>query len=389
MGLFVVWFRGFWLVLALVCLFSCRGAAQEEGFATKADFAFLMDVETNTVFLAKNADVPMAPASMSKLMTVALVFEALKAGKLKLDDQVFMSVNAWRTGGAPSRTSAMFVPVKQKISVEQALRGIIVQSGNDASIAIAEHLSGSEAAFAKAMAAYGKKIGLKNSGFKNATGLPAEGHVMSARDLAILARHLIVTYPEYYPYFAEKEFKYRRYRFLNRNPLVRLDEGYDGLKTGYTKESKYGIVVSLKRDGRRLIGVFNGLPKREDRRKEVRKVVEWALTSFEPRSVDMLSSDLSARVWGGTKDWVSLVPKQSLKIYVPSDLPAPEILGEVIYQGPLKAPLLEGAVAAKLRIVVENTTQEVELYTAEPVEEAHFIFRAFDSLFYMVFGWLL
>ena len=388
-GSFLSMLRFVFLLFLGGCQLCSPVLAQDGLFETRADFAFVMDVDNNTVFLAKNADAPMAPASMSKMMTVALIFEALKAGRLKLDDKVFMSVNAWRTGGAPSRTSAMFVPVKSKVTVEQILRGIIVQSGNDASIAIAEHLSGSEAEFAKAMTAYGKKIGLKQSSFANSTGLPHEGHMMSARDLALLAQHLIKTYPEYYPYFAEKEFKYRRYRFLNRNPLIRLDEGYDGLKTGYTKDSKYGIVASLKRGKRRLIGVFNGLPKRDDRRTEVRRVMEWALTSFVAKDIDVETTKFSARVWGGDKSWVGLVPRTNMQIYVPRDLPAPEIVGEVIYKGPLKAPIRAGVAVAKLRIVVENTVQEVPLFADEPVEEVNFVYRALDSLFYLTFGWIL
>ena len=363
--------------------------AQEAEFETSAQFAIVMEADKSIIFLQKNADVPMAPASMSKLMTVAMVFRELKAGRLKLIDDVRMSVNAWRTGGAPSRTSAMFVPVKSTVTVEQILRGIIIQSGNDASIAIAEHISGSEAKFAQEMESYGKKIGLTHSTFRNATGLPHPEHLMSARDLAKLAQHLLMEYPEYYKYFAEPSFKYRRYNFINRNPLLPLKEGYDGLKTGFTKQSKYGIVVSLKRDGRRLIGVLNGLEKKTDRRKETRRVMNWAVSNFVRRTVETDRQTFFAHVWGGEKGWVGLSTAGDVKIYAPKGEAAPEIVSEVIYNGPLKAPITQGQAVAKLRVQVANTKQEYDLYANETVKRTNFIYRGVDSLFYLVFGWFL
>lgn len=361
---------------------------EEEGFKTKAKFAIIIDADKPFTFLDKKADIAMAPASMSKLMTVAVIFRELKAGRLKLEDNVKISVHAWRTGGAPSRTSAMFAPVKSEITVEQALRGIIVQSGNDASIAIAEHISGSEEAFAKVMITYAKKIGMKNSSFANPTGLPNPKHLMSARDLAILAKHILKEYPEYYFYFGEKDFKYRRYRFINRNPLIGKGGGFDGFKTGYTEQSKYGIVVSAKRDGRRLIAVLNGLESKVERRAETMRVMNWAFTSFSNREIKAGTAQFSARIWGGEKSLVGLSTAGPLKIFMPKGDVVTEIISEVIYEGPLKAPIVSGQKVAKLRVKVADSVQEFDLFANETVERTNFVYRAFDSLFYLTFGWI-
>ncbi|GJM02159.1 MAG: D-alanyl-D-alanine carboxypeptidase [Rhodomicrobium sp.] len=366
-----------------------RAHAQDSSTSTKARFGFVLDVKTGSVFLNKNADVPMAPASMSKLMTVAVIFNELKTGRLKLDDAVRISVNAWRNGGAPSGTSAMFAPVKSEISVEQAIRGIIIQSGNDAAMAIAEHIGGTEQKFAEMMEAYGKKIGLKHSTFRNATGLPHPEHLMSARDLGMLALHLMTEFPEYYHYFSEKRFKYRRFNFYNRNPLIRLDKGYDGLKTGYTKASKYGIVVSARRNWRRMIVVLNGLESKKDRTEEAQRVTSWAYEQFVQKEILPSTQKFAVRVWGGEKSWVPLSTAGPLKIYVPKDEAAPEIISEIIYEGPLKAPVIQGQRAAILRVKIGESVQEHDLYADETIDRTNFVYRALDSLFYLTFGWIL
>jgi len=367
---------------------SALAQSEDEGFKTKAKFAIVIDADKPITFLDKKADIAMAPASMSKLMTVAVVFRELKAGRLKLEDKVKISVHAWRTGGAPSRTSAMFAPVKSEITVQQALRGIIVQSGNDASIAIAEHISGNQGAFAKEMTVYAKKIGMKNSSFANPTGLPDPKHLMSARDLALLAKHLLKEYPDYYFYFSEKDFKYRRYRFINRNPLIGKEGGFDGFKTGYTEQSKYGIVVSAKRGDRRLIAVLNGLETKTLRRAESIRVMNWAFTAFSDREIKADTAKFSARIWGGEKSTVGLSTAGSLKIFMPKGDVVTEIISEVIYKGPLKAPVVSGQKVAKLRVKVADSVQEYDLFANETVERANFVYRAFDSLFYLTFGWI-
>ncbi|MEK9848811.1 MAG: D-alanyl-D-alanine carboxypeptidase family protein, partial [Rhodospirillaceae bacterium] len=241
----------------------CSNASGSQTLETKARHALMIDMETNAVILEKAADEPMPPASMSKLMTIYMVFEKLKAGKLNLKDRFIVSEKAWRKGG-----SKMFVRVNRRVSVKDLLRGIIIQSGNDACIVIAEGLAGSEEAFAEEMNGKAAEIGLKNSQFKNATGWPAEGHYMSARDLATLSSKLIKDFPDYYPMFAEKSFRYSKIKQGNRNPLLYRRGGADGLKTGHTEASGYGLTASAQREGRRLLLVVNGLNSSRERASE-------------------------------------------------------------------------------------------------------------------------
>ena len=252
--------------------------------------------------------VPINPYGMSKLMTAAVVFRALKDGKLKLEDQFLVSVNAWRTGGAPSGTSAMMIPVNTRVSLDELLQGLIVQSGNDAAIALAEGMAGNEAAFAKMMDAEARQIGLKASSFRNATGLPSAEHRMSVKDLAVLARHLIRSYPEQYAYFGQKSFNYRKHKFTNRNPLLFANIGVDGLKTGHIKESGYGMVVSAVVGERRLIAVLCGLRTAEERKKEAQKLIEHGFANYpEFKVFDAGEVVGRARVWGGSQMYVPLV----------------------------------------------------------------------------------
>ena len=253
------------------------------GFETKATHAILMNADANLIFYEKDADALVPPASMSKLMTLAVVFRELKAGRIKLDDQFKVSENAWRTGGAPSGSSAMFAPLNWMVSVEDLIQGITVQSGNDSCIILAEGISGSEDAFAKEMNKYAKEIGLTKSHFVNSTGLPADGHVMTARELALLANYLMKTFPEYYHYFGQKQFTFNKHTFNNRNPLVFEESlGVDGLKTGFIEEAGYGLVASAKRDDQRVILVVNGLNTKKEREEEPRKLLEWGFKNFKP-----------------------------------------------------------------------------------------------------------
>ncbi len=256
-----------------ICV-SAVQAQKRAPFQTQAEFSILMDAETGSVLFEKNADYLMHPASMSKLMTLAVVFKALKKDRLSMDDKFTASEYAWRTGGAPSGTSAMFVPLDGSVTMHELLQGIAVQSGNDACIILAEGISGSENVFAEVMTDYAREIGLKESTFINSTGLPHPDHMMTPRELALLARHIIQEYPDYYHYFKQKEFKYRSHNFHNRNPLVYSYIGVDGLKTGYVKASGYGIVASARQRSQRLIAVLNGLKSKRDRNREVRKLLD-------------------------------------------------------------------------------------------------------------------
>jgi D-alanyl-D-alanine carboxypeptidase (penicillin-binding protein 5/6) len=383
------------LALGLPLLLLC-GAIGRDAFAQSGDFspqakqAILMEADTGAILYQHNADEPMHPASMSKLMTLVLMFKAIKAGELKMEDEVLVSVNAWRKGGAPSGTSAMMIPVGTKATVEEMLQGIIVESGNDAAIAIAEHLGGNEELFAKQMTEHGRAIGLKASVFKNATGLYQPDHLTTARDLALLARHIIKEYPNFYTMFAQREFRYRKHRFINRNPLLALDIGVDGLKTGYIKQSGYGIVASAKQGDRRLIAVVNGLPTAAARQEEARRLLDWGFRGFaEFRLFDEGEVVGRARVWGGSQFYLPLTGEGQVSVLLPRSAANQRLKAEIIYNRPLKPPIKKGDRVAKLRVTNNsNTTNEVPLYAAEDVDTAGPLRRGLDSLAYMAFRWI-
>jgi D-alanyl-D-alanine carboxypeptidase (penicillin-binding protein 5/6) len=365
-------------------------AQQSADVALKSPHAILMDADSGSVLFQRNADELVPPASMSKLMLLLLMFMALRAGELKLDADFLMSENAWRKGGAPSHTSSMFVPIGKTATVDELLRGIIVQSGNDAAISVAENMRGSEAAFAKAMTEEARRIGLKKSVFKNATGLYHPEHLMTVREIAMLARHIIREYPEYYPRFAEREFRYRHHRFFNRNPLLGVVAGVDGLKTGYVKESGYGIVVSAKQDSRRLILAIGGASTPEERKDDARRLLEWGFRNYsEAKLFDAGEVVAHARVWGGERMYMPLVGEGEVSIVLPR-LPAnPRVTARVFYKGPLKPPLRKGERVAILRVTTANdATSEVPLYAAEDVGKAGFIRRGLDSLLYLATRWI-
>ena len=276
------------------------GAANTANVATTAKAALLMDADTGAILFQHNADELLPPASITKLMTIELVFQAMKAGRVKLDDQFNMSVHAWKTGGAPSRTSSMFVPVNNTATVEELLQGMIVQSANDAAIAIAEGMAGSEDAFAKRMMIEARRIGLTKSVFKNPSGLYDPQHVMTAREIAMLAQFIIKEYPEQYSRFGQKEFQYHKYKFRNRNPLLFDDFGVDGMKTGSLKEAGYNLVASAQQNGKRLIAVVMGLPSEPQCAAEAKRLLQWGFNGFAPFKLFEAGETVGkARVWGG------------------------------------------------------------------------------------------
>ncbi|HMN38715.1 MAG TPA: D-alanyl-D-alanine carboxypeptidase family protein [Hyphomicrobium sp.] len=357
-------------------------AQAQDALRTQARAAILLDFETGAVLFQKNADEPLPPASLSKLMTLAVVFKALKTGELRLDQEFQVSENAWRKGGAPSRTSAMFVPVNTRETVESLIRGIAVQSGNDASIAIAEGLSGSEQLFVQRMAQEAEAIGLTGSAFANATGLDDPDHVMTARDLAMLSRYLIRTYPEFYGFFSEKEFRYRKHRFFNRNPLLSEDLGVDGLKTGHTRASGYGLAASAVREGRRLIAVVMGLPTSLKCKTEARRLLHWGYSML---SQAVLLDDGAivghARVWGGVHFYVPLQAGGAVTVPVLKTNEGQVFSATIKYEGPLKPPIRKGDKVAELDITGSLGAQyNVPLYAAEGVGKGGLVRRGLDSL---------
>jgi serine-type D-Ala-D-Ala carboxypeptidase (penicillin-binding protein 5/6) len=379
------------LVLALTLAAARIGMAaaqsQQNGeIVLKSPQAIVIDADSGAVLFQRNADELAPPGSMSKLMLLVLMFMALRSGELTLDTEFMMSEHAWRTGGAPSRSPAMFVPLGKTAKVDDLIKGIIVQSANDAAISVAENMRGSEALFAEAMTQEAHRLGLQKSVFKNATGLYHPEHVMTVREIAMLARHIIKEYPDYYPLFALRDFSYRIHKFHNRNPLLGAVAGVDGLKTGYVKEGGYGIVVSAKQDNRRLILAINGSATPEDRKDDARRLLEWGFRNYsEAKLFDPGQIVGHARVWGGERMYMPLVGGDGVSVVLPKFPANPKVSARIFYKGPLK----KGDQVATLRVTTANdATSEVPLYAAEDVERAGFVRRGLDSLLYLATRWI-
>ena len=358
------------LLPALLSVAAPSSSAQQSGeIPIKSRQAIVMDADSGAVLLQRNADELVPPASMSKLMLLVLLFRALRSGTLQPATDVPMSEHAWRTGGAPSKSSSMFVPLGKTATVDELLKGIVVQSGNDAAISVAEKLGGSESAFAEAMTEEARRLGLKKSVFKNATGLYHPEHVMTVRELALLARHIITQYPEFYPLFSLREFNYRHHRFNNRNPLLGWIPGVDGLKTGFISQSGYGIVASAKQDNRRLIVAINGAATADDRKDDARRLFDWGFKNFsEVRLFDAGEIVGHARIWGGERMYMPLTGNGGVSIVLPRSPTNPKLTARIFYKGPLKPPLKKGEQVAVLRVTTPNdATSEVPLYAAEDV----------------------
>jgi serine-type D-Ala-D-Ala carboxypeptidase (penicillin-binding protein 5/6) len=369
---------------------AAKAATNNADFVVKAKQAILIDADSGAVLFQHNADQPAPPASMSKLMTLAVAFRALKQGTIRPEDEFLMSEYAWRTGGGPSGTSAMFVPINTRIRVEELIKGVIIQSGNDAAIAIAEGIAGSETAFAQQMTDEARRLGMKRSTFKNATGLYHPEHLMTARELALLGRYLIQEFPEYYAIFQIKEFPYRKHKFINRNPLLFLNIGADGMKTGFIKEAGYGIVGSAKQGERRLVVVINGAATQEERRDEARRLLEWGFRAFgEFKLFEAGEIVGKARVWGGDRMSIPLIGNGPVVAVLPRFPANQKLRADIVYQGPLKAPITKGDQVARLRVTSStDATSEIPLYAAEDVKPAGTWKRGFDTLLHLATRWL-
>ena len=349
---------------------------------TTAREAFLVDATTGRVLLDKNSDVSMPPASMSKIMTTYLVFERLKDGRLSLDDELPVSEKAWRMGG-----SKMFVEVGKTVRVEDLLRGVIVQSGNDACIVLAEGLSGTEAAFAEEMTRKGREIGLTGSSFANATGWPDPNQRMTARDLATLAKRIIEDFPEYYHYYAETEFTYGGIRQMNRNPLLYKSLGADGLKTGHTEEAGYGLTASVVQGERRIILVLNGLGSQKARSEESARLIGWAMREYDNYTLFKPGETVDAApVWLGEAANVALVMPEGAIVTLTRKARR-DMRVMVVYDAPIPAPLRAGQEVAKLVVAAPGEEPvEFPLMAGADVERLGVFGRIATSLEYLVFG---
>ena len=353
------------IAVALALLATPAAAQLVPPFATNAREAILIDMQTETVLFEKNPDQRTHPASMSKLMTLYIAFERLKNGSLKMDDSFPVSVKAWRTEG-----SRMFTPVNARIKVEELLQGIIVQSGNDACVVLAEGLSGSEEEFAELLNKKAREIGLKNSTFKNSTGLPDPDHKMTVRDIAILSERLIRDFPEYYALFGEKNYRFNQISQGNRNPLLYKNMGVDGLKTGHTNDAGYGLAASAERNGRRLVMVVTGLRSMNERSQESERLLEYGYREFGTYQLFAGGDTVEqAPVWLGQAPSVPLAVAKPLYITMPKKL-RPQMQVKLEYTGPLPAPVAKGQPVGRVFVTVpEWPGVEAPLVATEGVEQ--------------------
>ena len=361
-------------LLRIAAIIGVLAAVPVHALETAARAAMVIDYDTGTVLLSKNADQPLPPASMSKLMTLNMVFEALDAGRITLDEKFSVSEHAMSIGG-----SSMFLNTQDRISVEDLIKGVIVLSGNDASVVLAEGLGGTETEFSRQMTVRARELGMMDSTFVNATGWPGEGQLMSARDLVFIARRLIKVFPQYYHYFAMTEFGFDGRtpdnRF-NRNPLLALDIGADGLKTGHTNEAGYGLVGSAVRGGRRVIVMINGMQSSSARSAEAERLMSWAFREFSMNTLFEGETEIArAEVWLGEAAQVGMAPVDDISLLLSYQV-LPDITASVSFQGPIEAPIIKGEMLGDLIIdIPEMGVRHFPLAATEDVAAAGFVDR--------------
>lgn len=376
--------------MALAALALGMGAARaQDAFQTTVRNAILVDVGTESVLFEKAADELQAPASLAKLMTMAIVFEEMRQGRLLLDQEVVISTDAWRRGGAPSRTSSMYVAVNSRVKVQDLIRGAIIQSGNDASIALAEAISGTEANFVTLMNKRARDLGLIRSVFRNATGLPDPEQRMTAREIARLAEHIIKTFPEQYAIYSEREFTWNNIRQQNRNPLLGTYAGADGLKTGYIEEAGFNLAGSAVQNNQRLIVVVMGARSLQERTNEARKLLDWGFRSFELRDLFAEGETIGdVRVFGGAAATVPVTAAKLVRLLLPRGQ-SDRVTAQIVYQGPVKAPVRQGTEIGKLRVLRgSQLALEVPVYAAADVETGSLTQRAMQGAWEAASGWL-
>ncbi len=353
-----------------------------QAFETSAQHVYIMDYDTGAVLVDKGGEERIPTASMSKMMTAYVVFEELKAGHIQLDTEFSVSEKAWRTQG-----SKMFVPINGRVKVEDLIRGMVIQSGNDACIVLAEGVAGSEDAFVKMMNEEAPKLGLNDSHFGNVTGLPDPDHYMTAHDLASLGAHLIKDFPEYYHYFSEIDFTYNNIKQGNRNPLLYKNSGADGIKTGHTDEAGFGLTASVKRGDRHIIMVATGLTSMKGRSQEAENIVDRAFSEFQNFKIVKPGEELDqADVWLGEKAKVPLVTADGMTVTM-SRTARKEMKVSLSYDGPIKAPVQAGQQLGTLTVTAPDTpTQTIPVVAGESVEKLGHMSRIGAALSYMIWG---
>jgi D-alanyl-D-alanine carboxypeptidase (penicillin-binding protein 5/6) len=351
-----------------------------------APHAILTDGENGGVLFERDADRLIFPASLAKLMTAEYVFNEIKEGRLKLTDEFMVSENAWRKGGAPSHGSTMFAAIYSKVPVDDLIHAMIIQSANDACIILAEGLAGSEAAFAEKLTERARAIGLEKSIFTNSNGLPDPAEQVTTRELGLLARHIIRTYPDFYPIFSQADYTWNKIRQQNRNPLLGAMTGADGLKTGFTKEAGYGLVGSAVQNGQRLIVVVNGVNTPKDRADEAKKLLEWGFRTFEQRVLFAEGQTIgTAKVFGGSIGRVSLVASEgAVRVLLPK-AGGEKLIARIVYKGPVPAPVTEGTPIGNLKVWRnDNLILSTPLKASEGVGKGNMPQRAFDAVTEMI-----
>lgn len=380
------------LMPVVALMMPLEGLAQTPatvGFQTKARQIYMIEAVTGTVLLAQNENEPISPASLAKLMTMDVVFDAIVKGEISRDTQFPVSEYAWRTGGAPSRTATMFAALKSSIRVEDLIKGVVVQNANDACIVLAEGIAGSDEAFGARMTKQALALGMTQSMFVNSTGLPDPANKTTVRDLVTLSKHLQQTYPDFYPLYVQPEFLWNKITQRNRTPLIGLNIGVDGLGTGFAEGQGFAIATSINRDGKRFFLAMGGLASDKERLEESRRVLEWAMSSFENKRLFAEGVMIGeASVYGGTGSSVGLVAKTPIDIFVPANNPE-KLSAQIVYRWPLTAPVAAGDQAGTLKIFSgDRMLREVPLFTAAAVDKGDLPSRALDALTELVLFWL-
>ena len=368
-------------------VFDVSVSALAQTMQISAPNAILLDAGTNTVLFEKGADELVPPASTVKILTAEMIFRDLAAGKIKLDDEYVVSEYAWRNGGGPAGGTAMFLPLKSSARVEDLLRGLLVQSGNDAALVLAEGTAGSEETFVLRMNKRASELGLTKSRFSSPWGKFNEEQKVTAREMAKLASHIIAAYPTYYPYFGEKEFTWNKIRQQNRNPLLTMSLGADGLMTGALEKGDFGLVASAVQEGRRLIVAVYGAKTAKERAEDAQKLLQWGFRNFDEKELFKAGEVIGpAQVYGGVKGSVDLASKTDVKALLPHG-GTEKLSGKIIYDGPISAPVAAGTSLGRLVIRRgQAVILEQPLETTEAIAQGALWRRTFDAIYESVAG---
>ncbi len=375
------------LILWGILAFNTWGKAQD--FQTSASQVLLLDDNTETILYEKQGDTPFFPASLAKLMTAEVVFHQLKEGLLKNTQKFKVSENAWRKGGAPSGTTTMFAKIKTEISISDLLRGLIIVNGNDAAIILAEGISGDEAHFAQLMNQRAKIIGLSQSHFVNATGLPEEGQFVTVRDMIILTRHIVQEYPDYYALYREPHFTWNNIFQRNKNPLISKEIGVEGFGFGYSEKEGFSMVATIYKNHRRLFLAINGLQDGKKHTTEIERILQWGMAAFDLKTIFTKGETVGrASVYGGKKNFVSLIVKKPISFMLSNEKEI-NIKAKIKYHGPLRAPIVAGQPVGVIQILEgKKVLLEKPVFAKVNVQEGSFFTKVKDAFYEITIGWL-